>query len=188
MFVFTSWLSLGAMITMRFSIKVAGIVLVVAGLTGTFLAPSVEAAELKTEDVVGGWVGELPCPFTSAEPSASGAATVAFECVSGTTWDGSWVGHTFYRVAGTLDVVRGDIHATVDETLVGAVSVTHAAGTLHLLGTVEVDGATGAMVVRERIAGGTGAFEGSSGTVVFDGSQVALVVGHGGYQGNWTHP
>jgi hypothetical protein len=173
------------MIAMRFFIKVAGIVLVAAGLTGTLPAPSVAAAELNTEDVVGGWVGELPCPFTSAEPSASGATTIAFECASGTTWDGSWVGHTFYRVAGTLDVVGGDIHAIVDETLVGLVSTTRAAGTLHLLGTVDVDGATGAMVVRERIVGGTGAFEGSSGTAVFDGSQLAL---HGGYQGSWMHP
>jgi hypothetical protein len=35
--------------------------------------------------------------------------------------------------------------------------------------------------------GGTSAFEGSSGMVVFDGAQVALVAGHGGYQGTWTH-
>lgn len=176
------------MIAMRFFIKVAGIVLVTAGLTGTLPAPSVAAAELKTEGVVGGWFNGLPCPFTAAEPPASNSSTVAFECMSGSIWDGSWVGHTLYRVAGTLDVVTGDIHATVDETLLGVVSATRAAGTLHLVGTADVDGETGTLIVRERIVGGTGAFEGSSGTVVFDGAQVALVAGHGGYQGSWTHP
>jgi hypothetical protein len=188
MFLFVTWPSLGAMITIRSFVKAAGVALVAAGLVGSLLAPSVEAAESKTEDVVGGWLGELPCPFTSVAPSAGSATTVAFVCVSGTTWDGSWVGHTVYRVAGTLDVASGDIHATIDETLNGLVSATRAAGTLHLVGTVDVDGATGAIVVRERIVGGTGAFEGSSGTVEFDGAQVALVVGHGGYQGTWAHP
>jgi hypothetical protein len=175
------------MFTMHCMPKLAAIALAVAALMGTLLASPAPAAELKSAEVVGGWVGELPCPFTAAEPSASDATIVMFECVSGSMWEGTWVGHTLYRAAGTLDVVSGDIHATVDETLVGLVSATRAAGTLHLVGSVEVDGATGSMVVRERIVGGTGAFEGSSGTAVFDGAQVALVAGHGGYQGTWTH-
>jgi hypothetical protein len=175
------------MITMRAFIRFGGVTLVAAGLSGVFGSPPVGAGQLKTEDVVGGWLGELPCLFTSATPSAS-ARAVPFECVSGTAWDGAWVGHTTYRAVGTFDAASGDIHATIDETFVGLVSATRAAGTLHLLGTVDIDGASGTGLVRERLVGGTDAFDGSSGTVVFDGAQVAAVVGHGGYQGTWTHP
>ena len=131
------------MFTMHRMPKVAAIALTVAALIGTLPASPACAAEMKSEEVVGGWVGELPCPFTTAEPSASDATTVMFECMSGSTWDGTWVGHTVYRVVGTLDVVTGDIHATVDETLVGLVSATRTVGTLHLVGSAEVDGATG---------------------------------------------
>ena len=176
------------MIAVRFLAKVVGSFVVAAGLTLTVAPPPVAAVEFHAEDVVGGWVGELPCPFTSLTPGSGSTTTAAFECVSGTTWDGVWTGHTMYRVAGTLDVVSGDMHATIDETLIGLVAATQATGTLHLLGAVDVVGATGAAVVRERIVGGTGAFLRSSGTVEFDGTQVALAVGHGGYRGTWIHP
>lgn len=178
---------LGAMTTTRALVRTAGLAVAGAGLITSLLTPSATAADTPTQPVLGGWIGELPCPFISASPTASSPTTVPFECVSGTTWDGDWVGHTVYRVVGTVDLVTGDLHATLDETLTGLVAATHGAGTLHLLGTVHVVGATGACVVRERIVGGTGAFEGSSGAVEFDGQQVAVAVGHGGYHGTWTH-
>jgi hypothetical protein len=149
MFLIAGGPSLGPMISIPSFVKGAGVAVVVAGLMGSGLFTA-EAGESTTEAVVGGWVGELPCPFTSAGPSAGRPTTILFECVSGTTWDGDWLGHTAYRAAGTLDVVSGDFHATLDETLTGLVSATRAGGTLHLLGTVDVVGATGALVVRER--------------------------------------
>lgn len=167
--------------------KAAGIA-VLAGLTALLPGSPAQAAELETEEVVGGWVGELPCAFTSATPSASQPSLVRFECVSGTTWDGAWVGHTVYRVTGTLDGATGDVHGTVDETFVGLVGVTHRPGTLHLLGRVDVDGADNTIVVRERVVGGSGAFKGSSGTVTFEGLQAGAVLGLGRYHGTWIHP
>jgi hypothetical protein len=162
--------------------------MIVVGLAGDVAPSPVRAAEVQSEEVVGGWLGELPCPFTAAKPSASAPRFVRFECVSGSTWDGVWVGHTVYKAVGTLDIATGDIHAIVGETLFGVISATRAAGTLKLIGTVDVDGATGTFLAWEQIVGGTGAFEGSSGDVVFEGFQAAAVAGHGGYHGTWTHP
>jgi hypothetical protein len=187
MFPRARWTSLGAMNTTWSLLKRAGLTLATTGLLGSVLMPSAAAAESITDNVIGGWVGELPCPYTSLSPFAGGSTGVPFECVSGTTWDGAWVGHTVYRAVGTMNLITGDFHATLDETLTGMVAAAHAPGTLHLLGTVDVDGLTGACVVHERMVGGTGAFEGSSGTVEFDGNQVATVLGHGGYHGRWTH-
>jgi len=173
--------------TTRSHLKGAGLAVAAVGLIASLLVPSAAAAESTTQNVVGGWVGELPCPYTALSPAAGGLTNVPFECVSGTTWDGAWVGHTVYRAVGTMNVLTGDFHATLDETLTGVIAATHAPGTLHLLGTVDVDGDTGECVVHERIVGGTGAFAGSIGTVEFDGNQLATVLGHGGYHGTWTH-
>lgn len=155
---------------------------------GTLAVPPLRAAAFRTEDVVGGWVGELPCLVTSAAPSASAPTMLPIECVSGTTWLGSWTGHSLLRAFGTLDLATGDAHASIDETFFGVVTATRAPGALHLLGTVDLDEASHTIVVRERLVGGTGAFVGSSGTVVFEGLQVGPVVGQGGYHGTWMHP
>jgi hypothetical protein len=178
--------TLGAMTRMRCVTKIAGVVVAATGLMAS-LAPPVRAEEPRTEDVVGGWVAELPCLVTSAAPALSTPTTVPLSCASGTTWDGSWTGHTFYRLSGTLDLVTGDFHGDVDEMLVGFVTVTRAAGTLHLVGTLDVDGASNTVVVGERIVGGTGAFGRSSGTVIFEGLALGTV-GQGGYHGAWMHP
>lgn len=77
------------MFTMRCTPKPATIALAVAALIGTLLASPAPAAEPKSTEVVGGWVGALPCPFTSAKPSASSPTVVPFECVSGAIWDGT---------------------------------------------------------------------------------------------------
>ena len=176
------------MTTMRSIPKLVGMAITVTAAAGSLLVAPAAAAEPKAEEVRGGWFGALPCPFTSVSPPASSSTVVPFECVSGSMWDGAWAGQTAYRLVGTMDLVSGDIHATLDETLVGMVSATRRPGLLHLAGTVDVDGATDTLVVWERIIGGSGAFAGSSGTVVFDGFQAAAVVGHGGYHGTWTHP
>jgi hypothetical protein len=179
--------SLGAMNTTWSLARRAGVAIAATGLVGSLLLPSAAAAQSATEQVVGGWIGELPCAYTWLSPRADGAAGVPFECVSGTTWDGAFVGHTVYRAVGTANLVTGDLHATLDETLTGLVAATHAPGTLHLLGTVDVAGADGACVVHERMVGGTGAFRGSAGSLDFEGEQLAAVLGHGGYHGTWTH-
>ena len=176
------------MFTMRCMPKRSVIALAVAGFVAIVPTAPVGAAEVESTEVVGGWVGELPCPFTSAKPSAATQTVVAFDCASGTIWDGSWVGHTLYKATGTVELLTGDLHGTLDETLVGAPAGSGATGTLHLTGTVDIDGRTSTAVVRERIVGGTGAFEGSSGDVVFEGTQLGPVTGHGGYHGTWRHP
>src|SRR5437763_12914788 len=103
MFLVATRRTLGAMTRMSCVTKSAGVVMAAAGLMAS-LAPPVRAEESRTEDLVGGWVGELPCLLTSAAPAASTPTTVPFKCASGTTWDGSWTGHSLYRLSGTLDL------------------------------------------------------------------------------------
>jgi hypothetical protein len=186
MFSFTIPVTLGAMRHTRWMAKIALVLTASGGLMVPMVAPQARADEWPTQEVVGGWIGVLPCLITSAKPTSSSPTTVPFECVSGTTFNGSWTGHTVYRLSGTLDLLTGDLHGFVDETLVGIVTSTRAAGTLHLAGRLAVDGATSTVVVRERILAGTGAFLGSSGIVEFVGLGVGGV-GQGGYHGTWTH-
>jgi len=108
----------------RFTRSATRVALIVIALMSNTVMPRARAAEARTDEVVGGWFGELPCPFTAATPSPSTPTIVPFECVSGSTWDGTWVGHTVYRAEGTFDLATGDLHATVDETLFGVVSTT----------------------------------------------------------------
>ena len=150
--------------------------------------PATHASTPTRTSVMGGWIGELPCVFTSATPTPSRPTLLPISCTSGTTWDGDWAGHTHYVVAGTLDVVTGNFHGTIDETLIGMVTRSRAVGTLHLIGTVDLDGATNTLVVAESLAGGTGPFAGAGGNVTFEGVQASGVIGHGGYHGMWTQP
>jgi hypothetical protein len=161
--------------------------LVCAAAAGLALgvAPSVGAAGGAVVNVRGGWIGELPCLFTALAPGGSKPTVVSFTCTSGTTWDGTWTGHTHYVVRATLDLVTGSGTGTIDETLVGIVTAGASPGTMHLLGTLNVDGATNTVEVDETIVGGTGAFAGSTGQVVFEGLQLSGVIGSGGYHGTW---
>ena len=177
----------GCVFTMHRMLSLAALALAVAALVETLPASPAIADERKSTEVVGGWVGALPCPFIAGKPSASYPTVVPFECVSGSTWDGTWVGHTVYRATGSVDLLTGDLHGTVDETFVGVPGPSGAPGTLRFLGTVDADGATGSVVLRERIVAGTGGFAGSSGDVLFHGAHVGPLVAHGGYHGTWTH-
>jgi hypothetical protein len=152
-------------------------------LTGSAPVPSAEAAVVETEDVLGGWIGEPPCPLTSAAPSAGNPTTVPFECVSGALW----VAHTAHRAVGTLDLVCGDFPATVDERLTALVATIRAAGTRHRMEMVAVVGVPAAVVLWEWMVGDTGAFAAPLGAVMSVGNQVGLVSGHPGYQGVGPH-
>ena len=145
----------------------------------------VAAASSGRQSVQGGWVGELPCAVTSVRP-APGLTTARATCVSGTTWDGAWTGHTRYVVSGTFHLLSGDFNGSIDETFTGVATADRSFGTLHLLGSITVYGATNTIVIDERIVGGTQNFTGTTGRVVFVGVQYSGVVGHGGYSGYWT--
>jgi hypothetical protein len=170
----------GGMNTTKRFLLAAGLL---AGL-GLVIVPDAMATSRGT--VRGGWLGELPCGLTSVAPSPSTPTTLTFSCASGTTWDGVWAGHTHYVVNGTLDLVTGNASGTIDETLVGVVTASASPGTLHLVGTFDVDGATNTIEVDETLVGGTGAFAASHGHVTFEGVQLSGAAGHGGYHGTWT--
>jgi hypothetical protein len=100
-------------------------------------------------------------------------------------WDGTWTGHTVFVATGTFNAASGDADATIDRTFVGFVTADRAAGTMHLIGTMHIDGASNTESIHERIVSGTGVFAGSTGRIVVEGISIAGVLGHGGYHGTW---
>ena len=132
-----------------------------------------------TTTVRGGWVGVLPCvPLPGTTLTGT---RLHLRCVSGTAWDGAWSGQTSYVVTADTDLVTGNTKGTIDETLTGIDTATQRPGTLHLNGSLQVDGATNTIQVEESIIDGTGAFSHLSGHATFEGVQVSGAAGHGGY-------
>jgi hypothetical protein len=150
---------------------------------------AVDAATTRRHEIQGGWIGILPCIPTAATPEPGRPTTLRrFTCISGTFWDGMWTGQTHFVATGTVDLVSGNMSTTIDETFYGVATEERSRGTLHLLGTVTVDGASSTVRVHEVIVGGTGEFAGAMGDVVFEGAQLSAVSGHGGYHGWWSRP
>lgn len=141
------------------------------------------------QEIHGGWIGVLPCIPMAAAPEPGQPTTLRrFTCTSGTFWDGAWTGQTHFVATGTLDLMSGDGSATIDETFYGVATGDRSHGTLHLVGTVILDGATSTLRVHEGVVGGTGQFADATGDVVFEGTQLGAVIGHGGYHGWWARP
>jgi hypothetical protein len=164
-------------------------VLVAAGAAVlTLLVPANASAKAHAQPVRGGWVGALPCAFTSLTPSSSDPTQDAFSCVSGTVWDGSWTGQTMYTAQGTINLLTGDARGTLDETFYGVSTLDQTTGTLHFLERFFVQGATDTIHIDLKLTGGTGDWVGSRGTATFDGVQASGVAGHGGYSGTWIRP
>lgn len=161
----------------------ARIVAVIAGLC--VLALPVNASAARRIAVRGGWVGELPCLFTSYTPSESAPTTGTFSCMSGTTWDGGWTGHTVYTAKGTIDFLTGNASGTLNETFYGVYTGDDSSGTLTFVERFRVYGATNSIHIDLKITGGTGDWAGSRGTSVFDGFQLLGVAGNGGYEATW---
>jgi hypothetical protein len=172
------------------SSRIVGAALLAAAITPWAAPPSaVGAATTARHEIQGGWIGALPCVITAAIPEPGRPTTLRpATCTSGTVWDGVWTGQTHFVAVGTLDLVSGDLSATIDETFYGVTTEDRSYGTLHLLGTISIDGATSTARVHEVVVGGTGQFAGAMGDVVFEGTQVSAVSGHGGYHGWWSRP
>jgi hypothetical protein len=171
------------------SIRTLVTVLPIFGLSMIFAAPELEvtAAAPPTAHVQGGWIEALPCPYTTLTPAAGHPTTVSFTCTAGTLWDGTWTGHTYFVLKGTLDLVSGDGTGTADETFVGTALADHSQGTLHFLGDWTFYGATNSYRGHEVIVDAAGQFAGAKGEVDFEGMEAGLF-GHGGYHGWWSRP
>jgi hypothetical protein len=152
-------------------------------------ALAVGATTTGHQEIQGGWIGALPCVPTTATPEPGQPTTLRpYTCTSGTFWDGGWTGQTHFVATGTLDLVSGDASMTIDETFSGVATEDRSHGTLHLLGTITLDGATSTARIHEVIVGGTGQLADAVGDVVFEGTQLSAVGGHGGYHGWWSRP
>ncbi|MEA2617439.1 MAG: hypothetical protein QOE72_3222 [Chloroflexota bacterium] len=169
---------------------IVGAAFLAVAITPWAAPPSpVGAATPARKEIQGGWIGALPCVTTAATPEPGRPTTLRpATCVSGTFWDGVWTGHTHFVATGTQDLVSGDMSMTIDEIFYGVATEDHSRGTLHLLGTITIDGATSTVRVHEVVVGGTGQFAGAVGDVVFEGTQLSAVSGHGGYHGWWSRP
>ena len=143
------------------------------------------ASAAKKQSVGGGWIGAIPCAFTSYTPSPGAPTTGDATCSSGSFWDGSWTGQTTYTAKGKINFLTGDSTGTVDETFNGISTSDDSTGTLHFLERYHLDGATNVLHIDCRIVGGTGDWVGSRGHAVFDAFQLLGLVGHGGYSGTW---
>lgn len=135
--------------------------------------------------VRGGYLEDVPCSSAPVIDPGADPAAFPFDCVGSTTWDGSWTGQTVFTAKGVVNLFTGDASGTIDETFYGVVSASQAPGTVSFHETFFLDGATNTIHIEATIIGGTDAFEGSCGTVTFDGTQLSSTVGHGGYSGTW---
>lgn len=154
-------------------------IVIVAIMVAATTVPA-EAASTKVE---GGWIGPVPCLFTSIDP-----LTGQFSCQSSSSWDGALTGVTFYSGEGTLDLTTGDASGTIKETFHGVATADGSTGTLELIEKFTLNGATNAIHIDARIVGGTGDFADSHGRLTFVGVQLSGVAGHGGYHGTWVRP
>ena len=164
---------------MRRRIVMCVIVLVVAG------TPATASASHKIA-VRGGWIGAVPCAFTSYTPSADAPTTGTFDCTSGTLWDGGWTGQTVYTVHGKINFLTGDSSGTLSETFYGVYTGDQSSGTLTFVEKYRLDGATNGLHIDLKITGGTGDWAGSRGNATFDGTQFLGIAGHGGYVATWV--
>jgi hypothetical protein len=143
------------------------------------------ASASKKQEIRGGWIGAVPCAFTSYNPSPGAPTTGTFTCTSGTFWDGSWTGQTMYTAKGTINFLTGDSSGTLDETFYGIATADQSSGTLRFSERYRIYGATNTVHIDVTIVGGTGDWVGSKGHLTFDGVQFLGVAGHGGYAGTW---
>lgn len=112
-------------------------------------------------------------------------ATSRFECDAMQRLVGDWAGIGHVHATGTVDPISGDARGRFTDVL----DITLADGTVgsvRLVGTLSVDGATGVQTLQGRLDRGTGALRGAVGTVRMSGFS-ALTGGPalGNYQGRW---
>jgi hypothetical protein len=147
-------------------------------LTG--LAPAATARSTAT-DVRGGYVNELGFVPTSVAPTAD-PDVYRLSFTGGSIWDGDFVGHTVIQGVALMHVSTGVVGGSYTETFYGTFVPDHRTGSLTTRGhftTTEQQ----TFLARARIVGGTCGFNGSSGSMRYDGASV-----HGGYVGSWRHP
>lgn len=149
------------------------------------LSLATPASASKKQLVSGGWIGAIPCAFTSYTPSPETPTAGTFSCSSGTFWDGGWTGQTTYTVNGKIDFLTGDSSGTLTETFYGVYTGDQSSGTLSFVERYRLVGATNSLHIDVKITGGTGDWVGSRGTATFDGTQFLGVAGHGGYTATW---
>lgn len=108
-------------------------------------------------------------------------ATLHLSAHALSTWFGDLTGSTSYTVVGTVNLVNGTTVGTLDETFTGTAAGIDF-GTLVFRESVFVSG-SGAVHLEAVIRGGTGAFSGAHGMIVFKGSSAPDGAGAGTYFG-----
>jgi hypothetical protein len=158
--------------------KTAGIVsvLAAAGLAAVAQATAVEAGAPTGVQIAGRWNGLVSCALTSYDP-----ITHHFVCQGSTLWTGALEGVTYYTISGTINLLTSDSSGTIDEDFVG--QGLGRTGTLHFAETFTLDGKTSHIRIDATVVDGTRGFGGTTGHLVFVGTEISAADGYGTYAG-----
>ena len=115
------------------------------------------------------------------DAAAVDGATLHVSAHATSAWSGALTGTTSYTAVGTINLVNGTTVATLDETFIGTAAGI-GSGTLVFRESAFISG-NGALHLEAEIRGGTGAFSGAHGMIVFVGSSAADGAGAGTYAG-----
>ena len=152
---------------------------VAAAACVTAVPTSAQAGERLT--VVGSWQSLVNCVFTSYDPTST-----RMSCVGSTLWTGSLEGVTKYDVTGRYDVLTGTSSGVLHEVFYGRDQAGNQ-GTLVFDETYTLDGPTSTIHIDCAAVGGTDAFAGARGHLVFDGTD-NVATGFGQYGGTLVLP
>ena len=158
--------------------RTAGIVsvLAAAGLAVVAQATAVEAGGSPGVQVSGRWNGLVSCALTAYDP-----ITHHFTCDGSTLWTGALEGVTYYTVTGTVNLLTSDSSGTIDEDFVG--KGLGRTGSLHFTETFTLDGKTSRIHIDATAVDGTRGFSGTTGHLVFVGTEISAADGYGTYAG-----
>jgi hypothetical protein len=159
--------------------------LLLAALAALAALPSAADARGRHEALSG--TDYVPVPCSPAGADYYDPATGRFSCAGTSTWTGSLTGETLYHSVGTADLATGDQRGITDIQLVAVTADGHH-GTLHLVGELVTDGATGVTTITTHIVDGGGDFAHAKGAIVIAGPTIGPGSGILTYAGRWTLP
>lgn len=134
----------------------------------------------------GGPCGPADRPAVPAVPPSTPLQPIHMWCTGTAVADGTWTGTWVEQVEGYLDPNTGSSVGTADETLTGLDPGDGTHGSLHVIEHFTVDGSTSTLTCTGTIVGGTGDWDGSSGTYACEG--INVLPGHGGWRATWVRP
>jgi hypothetical protein len=150
--------------------------LAAAGLSLVAPATAGASATAQGTAVSGKWNGLVSCALTAYDP-----ITHHFTCEGSTLWTGALEGVTYYTISGTINLLTSDSSGTIDEDFVG--KGLGRTGSLHFTESFTLDGKTSRIHIDATAVGGTRGFSGTTGHLVFVGTEISAAEGYGTYAG-----